>query len=107
MKKTFLISTIFFCLTSCSKQTDQGHPQNSTDGFLLTTNEKALFNYFSSGINIQFFDSINQNSIQIQEVSVLDNDTADFHLAPDMGEVFQDYYNEISNNSPNIKFYCK
>ena len=97
---------ISFGLNSC-KQTDQGHPQYSMDGFLLNANQKALFNYFNPGFNMQFFDSIHQNILQIQEVSVLDNDSADFHLAPDLGEVYQDYYNEISNNSPNIKFYCK
>jgi hypothetical protein len=92
-------------LTSC-QQTDQGHPKNLIDGYLLTPNQKALFNYFTPNTTIQFFDSVNQAVIQIQEVSEIDVDSAEFHTGGDIGERFTTNYEVLSNISPKFGVGC-
>jgi len=98
-----IIACLFF--TSC-QQTDQGHPPYLIDDYLLTPNQKALFNYFSPNSTIQFFDSVNNAIMQLQEVSKTDNDSSVFQSGGDDGEGLSIYYNELTNINPKFNFYC-
>ena len=81
-------------LIGCS-QRDDGIPDPVPVKFLLTSNQKALFNYFTPNTVIRFFDSTSTNVFLLNADSKVEGATTkDFHLTQPLGQYINLYYSQ-------------
>jgi hypothetical protein len=96
-----ILIIVCFGLTGCSKPDTL--QTSITLSFLLTNNQKTLFNYFVPNGTIPFFDSNSTNILLLKPYAEVDQTTEDFREPAPIGEHFNLYYNESTSFFNNLK----